>query len=166
DITTDMKVHAVASTQMDYDGVVDRIIHYCQDNKIEYKASVADSAYTDADGVDDQKLVTAFNAATNPTITPVKPIPADAVTASGSGLDPHISPANAKLQAARVADARKISVDKVNDLIAQSTDGASLGFLGDDGVNVLELNLALDQAAPVAAPPPATQPASSPTTNP
>jgi K+-transporting ATPase KdpC subunit len=164
-ITTDMSLHVLVSSQMDYDGIANRVIHFCQDNKIEYKSSVPDTAYTDADGVDDQKLVTAFNAATNPTITPSKPVPADAVTASGSGLDPHISPANAAIQAVRVADARKISVDKVNNLITESTDGASLGFLGDDGVNVLKLNLALDQAAPVAPPPPATQPASSPATD-
>jgi K+-transporting ATPase ATPase C chain len=153
-VTTDMSVHVLVSAQMDYDGVADRVIHYCQDNKIEYKSSVPQSAYTDADGVDDEKLIAAFNAATNPTIDSNKPIPADAVTASGSGLDPHISPANARLQAERVADARKIPVDKVNDLIVQSTEGASLGFLGEDGVNVLRLNLALDQAAA-----PATGPA-------
>jgi potassium-transporting ATPase KdpC subunit len=72
--------------------------------------------------------------------------PGDAVTSSGSGLDPDISPANARLQAARVAQARGLALPAVLDLIDQHTDGRSLGFLGEAGVNVLELNLALDQA--------------------
>jgi K+-transporting ATPase ATPase C chain len=72
------------------------------------------------------------------------PIPPDAVTASASGLDPHISPANAQLQAQRVATARKVSVDQVKALIVTYTDGASLGIFGDPGVNVLRLNIALD----------------------
>jgi K+-transporting ATPase ATPase C chain len=72
------------------------------------------------------------------------PVPVDAVTASGSGLDPQISVANARLQAARVADARGLSTTEVDDLIDDHTIGRSLGFLGEPGVNVLELNLALD----------------------
>ena len=71
-------------------------------------------------------------------------VPADAVTASGSGLDPHISLANAELQAPRVAKARNVSVEKVLALVHANTDPASLGLLGEPGVNVLELNLALD----------------------
>jgi K+-transporting ATPase ATPase C chain len=76
------------------------------------------------------------------------PIPADAVTASASGLDPHISPANAEIQAARVAKARGIDVNSVTALIARSTEQPWLGFIGERRINVLELNLALDQQAP------------------
>jgi K+-transporting ATPase ATPase C chain len=72
-------------------------------------------------------------------------VPADAVTASGSGLDPHISVKNAELQAARVATARNnMSVEKVRELIKANTKNRGLGFLGEPGVNVLKLNLALD----------------------
>jgi K+-transporting ATPase ATPase C chain len=74
-----------------------------------------------------------------------EPVPADAVTASGSGLDPHISLRNAELQALRVAKARTLSVEKVLELVRANTDGADLGVLGEPGVNVLRLNLALDQ---------------------
>jgi K+-transporting ATPase ATPase C chain len=73
-------------------------------------------------------------------------VPADAVTASGSGLDPHISLHNAELQTARVAKARALNEDKVRTLISQSTDSADLGVLGEPGVNVLQLNLALDNS--------------------
>ena len=72
------------------------------------------------------------------------PVPADAVTGSGSGLDPHISLQNAELQTPRVAKARGLSVEKVRGLIKQNTDSPDLGFLGEPGVNVLTLNLALD----------------------
>ena len=72
-------------------------------------------------------------------------VPADAVTASGSGLDPHISVANAELQAPRVAKVRNLPVEKVQTLIRANTDPANFGILGEPGVNVLALNLALDQ---------------------
>lgn len=71
-------------------------------------------------------------------------VPADAVTASGSGLDPHISVKNAELQTARVAKARDLSIEKVKELIASNTAKPDLGILGETGVNVLKLNLALD----------------------
>ena len=72
-------------------------------------------------------------------------VPVDAVTASASGLDPHISVANARLQAARVAEARGLTLAVVMALIDDHTDGRSLGVLGEPGVNVVLLNLALDE---------------------
>ena len=73
------------------------------------------------------------------------PVPADAVTASGSGLDPHISVQNAELQAPRVAKVRGLPLEKVRTLVRANTDSADLGILGEPGVNVLALNLALDE---------------------
>jgi K+-transporting ATPase ATPase C chain len=79
-----------------------------------------------------------------------EPVPADAVTASASGLDPHISLRNAELQTARVARVRGLTVARVQALVRASVDEPSLGLLGESGVNVLRLNLALDAESPVA----------------
>jgi potassium-transporting ATPase KdpC subunit len=86
-----------------------------------------------------QKQIAAFDH------VPVSQIPADAVTASGSGLDPDISPQDAAIQVDRVAAARHLPVSEVKNLVARYTSGRTLGFLGEPTVNVLELNIALDQ---------------------
>jgi len=87
----------------------------------------------------EQKAIAAFDH------VPVASIPADAVTASGSGLDPDISPANAAIQVDRVAAARHLPVAEVRTLVAKFTQGRTLGFLGEPRVDVLTLNIALDQ---------------------
>jgi potassium-transporting ATPase KdpC subunit len=101
-----------------------RVEEYCIENDIPYEAS--------PDGIRVQT-----------------PIPSDAVTSSSSGLDPHISPANAALQAVRVAKARHTSADEIRKVIAKNTENADWGFLGEPRVNVLTLNLAIDQRFPI-----------------
>jgi len=101
-------------------------------------------------GPTNQKLVDRVKAdlqkfrAENPTFS--GPVPADLLTGSGSGLDPHISPASAEAQIARVAAARGMSAEAVMQLVSANTEGRQFGILGEPRVNVLKLNLALDQA--------------------
>jgi len=76
-------------------------------------------------------------------------VPVDAITDSASGVDPHISAANARIQANRIAAVRRAPLDRVLALVRQQTDGRALGVLGEPGVNVLELNLALDKEFPL-----------------
>jgi len=134
-----------------FDGIEDRLVHYCMDNDIPYESSQPLDKFKDSQGnLDDVKLIDAFNDMKNPLVfTAKQPIPQDAVTASSSGLDPHISPANAEIQASRVAKARGVSSDQVTALIPQFTDRADWGFLGEPRVNVLLLNVELDRKFPV-----------------
>jgi K+-transporting ATPase ATPase C chain len=136
---------------VDFDGLNLRIVHYCLDNEIPYESSVPLDQFKNEKGeLDDVKLIKAFNDEKSPLVFKARtPIPSDAVTASASGLDPHISVANAQMQAGRIAKERKVSMDQVKQLIAQSTESADLGFLGEPRVNVLMLNIAADQQFPV-----------------
>jgi K+-transporting ATPase ATPase C chain len=140
------------SDVVDFDGIKLRVLGYCEANGIAYellkegKPVDQKTFKTDKGEYDSVKLITAFNEDPNPlTIKSASPIPGDAVTASASGLDPHISVKNAVLQAPRVAKERSISVDVVKAEITKATAGAQFGILGDAGVNVLKLNLALDK---------------------
>jgi potassium-transporting ATPase KdpC subunit len=134
-----------------FDGISLRVVHYCLDNDIPYESSRPLDEFKNAQGgLDDVKLINAFNDENAPLVFWAKvSIPADAVTASSSGLDPHISPANAEIQAARVAKSRNAPLEQVKQLIAESSEGADLGFLGEPRVNVLKLNIALDHRLPV-----------------
>jgi K+-transporting ATPase ATPase C chain len=136
---------------VDFDGIADRIVHYCVDNEIPYESSVPLDQFKDSHGdLDDVKLIKAFNDDKAPLVfTPKSPIPQDAVTASASGLDPHITPANAEMQATRVAKARGVSADQVKQLLTQFTERPDWGIFGEPRVNVLLLNVALDQHFPV-----------------
>jgi len=135
---------------VDFDGINLRIVHYCVDNGIPFESSIPLDQFKAANGdLDDVKLIKAFSDDKAPLVfTPKAPIPADAVTGSASGLDPHISPAFAQVQAGRVAKARGISGDQINQLVAQFTESPDLGLLGEPRVNVLKLNVALDQQFP------------------
>ena len=135
---------------VDFDGIKDRVVRYCLENALPYESSAPLDAFKDGQGnLDDVKLIKAFNDAKAPLVFRAKaPIPADAVTASASGVDPEISPANAAIQLARVARARGVTPEQVQALVARYTEGRTFRFLGEPRVNVLMLNLALDRTFP------------------
>ncbi|SRR5581483_10383548 len=145
-----IKLDDKKSEVVDFDGIALRVVHYCVENNIPYESSKSLEGFKDIGGnLDDVKLIKALNDNRAPlAFAPKIPIPADAVTGSGSGLDPHISPANAQAQAGRVARTRGVSVNQVNELIAKYTERPDFGFLGEPRVNVLKLNLALDKRFP------------------
>ncbi|MEO8540818.1 MAG: potassium-transporting ATPase subunit KdpC [bacterium] len=109
-----------------------------------------DPATTDVDesfaGIDQR--VESFRAANS--LPDGEALPSDSVTASASGLDPHISPATARLQVARIAKARGVSEDQIRAFLDDHTESAFLGFIGQDRVNVLKVNIALDKKFPAA----------------
>jgi len=135
---------------VDFDGIKDRVVHYAVDNGLPYESSVPLDKFKDDKGnLDDVKLIKAFNDDKAPLVFASKtPIPSDAVTASASGIDPHISPRNAELQAGRVAKARGVTVEQVQTIVDQHSEARTWGLLGEPRVNVLELNLALDERFP------------------
>jgi K+-transporting ATPase ATPase C chain len=109
-----------------------------------------DKATEEADA-ENLKAYLELNKPYAPALTAAR-VPVDAVNTSASNLDPEISPANAWIQAHRIAAVRRLSLAKVNELIGQYTDSRGLGFSGEPGVNVLMLNLALDRLTPTAQP--------------
>lgn len=134
---------------VDFDGINLRIVHYCVENDIPYESSSPLDQFKNAQGdLDDVKLIKAFSDNAPFVFKAKAAIPADAVTASSSGLDPHISPANAGIQTARVAKARGVSTDQVRQFVAEFTEQADFGFLGEPRVNVTMLNIAIDQRFP------------------
>lgn len=143
-----------------FDGIRLRTMKYAMENGVTFASSVPlDAALKDKDGnLDDIKLIKAFPHNDDPADKrPLvfsgfsRAIPVDAVTASGSGLDPHISPANAGIQLSRIAKVRNMDEAAVRSLIAECTDRATFGVIGEDGVNVVRLNLALDARYPLPA---------------
>lgn len=142
-----IKLDATGHEVVDFDGIADRIIHYCVENDLPYDSSAPLNRFKDTQGqLDDVQLIKAFNDPSRPLrFTPKVTIPADAVTGSASGLDPQISPANAELQVERIAKARNTTPEHVRSLIAQVTEQPTLGFIGEPRVNVLLLNLELDR---------------------
>ena len=137
--------------------------NFASDKYFQPRASAAGTGYDAASsggtnyGPTSQKLNDSIKAAiaayrTSNGMAADAPVPADAVTSSASGLDPHISVANAQIQAARVAKTRGLPLDRVQALIAATTEGRDWGIFGEPGVNVLRLNVELDKAgAPAAA---------------
>lgn len=146
-----IKIDDKGNEVVDFDGIEDRIVHYCVENGIPFISSTPLSQFEDARGnLDDVKLIEAFNDAKTPLVfTPQLQIPSDAVTGSASGLDPHISPANADLQAERIAHARGVPAADIKSLIAHEIERPAFGFIGEPRVNVLLLNLSLDQRFPL-----------------
>lgn len=136
---------------VDFDGIALRVVHYCTENGMPLESSAPLDQFKDGKGnLDDVKLIKAFNDPKAPlTIRATTPVPADAVTGSASGLDPHISPANAEAQAQRVAATRGVAVELVREAIAGATEPALLGLIGEPRVNVLRLNLGLDERLPL-----------------
>ncbi len=136
---------------VDFDGIGVRLVHYCVENGLPYQSSIPLDRFKNAAGdLDDVKLIKAFNDEKAPLVfRSGAPVPADAVTGSSSGLDPHISPENARLQTARVASARGLKAGEVARLVADVTERPTLRMLGEPRVNILRLNMALDERFPV-----------------
>ena len=148
------KVDDKKNEVVDFDGVEDRIVHYCLDNDIPYESSVPLDTFKDTHGdLDDVKLIKAFNDDKAPLVF----TPKMTAILGRCGEQPRrsaprpldISPANADVQAVRVAKVRGIPAQQVRDLVARHTEGRDLGFLGEPRVNVLAVNMGfLDAAFP------------------